>query len=64
MVQLTYIIMRIIISGRAPITNMYETVLFSGFASLVLTMFLKPLQKRANVCKDWSRSQPPLYIYA
>ena len=39
-VQLVLIAMRVIISGRAPITNMYETVLFSGFGSLTLALIL------------------------
>jgi ABC-type transport system involved in cytochrome c biogenesis permease subunit len=28
---------RILISGRAPVTNMYETVMFSGFGALLLS---------------------------
>jgi cytochrome c-type biogenesis protein CcsB len=43
--QLIYIICRIYISGRAPITNMYETVLFSGFASLILAMIIGHFKK-------------------
>jgi cytochrome c-type biogenesis protein CcsB len=43
--QLTLIIFRIIISGRAPITNMYETVMFSGFIALFLSMALGHLKK-------------------
>ena len=38
--QITLIIFRITISGRAPITNMYETVLMSGLGSLVLALIL------------------------
>ena len=34
--QATLIVLRILVSGRAPITNMYETVLFSGFGALAL----------------------------
>jgi ABC-type transport system involved in cytochrome c biogenesis permease subunit len=30
----------VLISGRAPITNMYETVMFSGFGALVLAVGL------------------------
>ena len=45
LVQLIFLIMRVIISGRAPVTNMYETVLFSGFVSLGLTMILGHLKK-------------------
>lgn len=40
LLQLVHIAMRVIISGRAPITNMYETVLFSGFGALVLSLTL------------------------
>lgn len=43
--QLALITLRVIISGRAPITNMYETVLFSGFGSLVLAMILGHFKK-------------------
>jgi cytochrome c-type biogenesis protein CcsB len=32
--------MRIFISGRAPITNMYETVMFSGFGALFLATII------------------------
>ncbi|MGB0454381.1 MAG: cytochrome c biogenesis protein [Bacteriovoracaceae bacterium] len=38
--QITYVIFRVMISGRAPITNMYETVMFSGFAALLLGLFI------------------------
>ena len=44
-VQLTLIALRVIISGRAPITNMYETVLFSGFGSLSLALVLGHFNK-------------------
>ncbi len=43
--QTIFITLRIIISGRAPITNMYETVLFSGYGSLVLAMIIGHLKK-------------------
>ncbi|MFA6235707.1 MAG: cytochrome c biogenesis protein CcsA [Bacteriovorax sp.] len=43
--QLVLIVLRVIISGRAPITNMYETVLFSGFGSLMLALVLGHLKK-------------------
>ncbi len=39
-VQTAIITLRVIISGRAPITNMYETVLFSGFGALILSLFI------------------------
>lgn len=38
------IIFRIIISGRAPMTNMYETVLGAGFISLIVAMVLTRLR--------------------
>ena len=44
-VQLILIALRVTISGRAPITNMYETVLFSGFGSLTLALVLGHLKK-------------------
>jgi cytochrome c-type biogenesis protein CcsB len=36
---------RVYISGRAPITNMYETVLFSGYGSLLLALILGHFKK-------------------
>ncbi len=50
--QLTYITLRIIISGRAPVTNMYETVLFSGFGALILALIIGHLR------------QEKMYLYA
>lgn len=38
--QIVLITFRVIVSGRAPITNMYETVLFSGSGALLLGMLL------------------------
>lgn len=38
--QVIGIVMRIMISGRAPITNMYETVLFSGFGALSIGILI------------------------
>lgn len=32
--------LRVLVSGRAPITNMYETVLFSGFGALVIALII------------------------
>lgn len=43
--QLALITFRVLISGRAPITNMYETVLFSGTGALILAMILGHLKK-------------------
>ena len=45
LVQLVLVSLRVYISGRAPITNMYETVLFSGFGSLVLSLVLGHFKK-------------------
>ena len=39
------ITMRVLISGRAPITNMYETVLFSGFGALVIALIITLFKK-------------------
>jgi cytochrome c-type biogenesis protein CcsB len=32
--------LRVMISGRAPITNMYETVMFSGFGALIISCII------------------------
>lgn len=48
LIQLGAIIIRIMISGRAPITNMYETVLFSGFGALVIAMIIGHIRKDRN----------------
>lgn len=45
LVQLALITIRVLISGRAPITNMYETVMFSGFGALFLSMIVGHLKK-------------------
>lgn len=37
--------LRILVSGRAPITNMYETVLFSGFGALVIALIVFAFKK-------------------
>lgn len=44
-VQLALITIRVMISGRAPITNMYETVMFSGFGALFLSMIVGHYKK-------------------
>ncbi len=46
LVQTIFLVMRIMISGRAPITNMYETVLFSGYGALVLALILGHFKKQ------------------
>jgi cytochrome c-type biogenesis protein CcsB len=43
--QLTAMAMRVMISGRAPITNMYETVMFSGFGALIISIIIFFLRK-------------------
>lgn len=40
MVQVFGMAMRVYISGRAPITNMYETVMFSGFGALAIALII------------------------
>lgn len=40
LLQLTAMVLRVLISGRAPITNMYETVLFSGFGALIFALII------------------------
>ena len=40
MIQVIGMAMRVLISGRAPITNMYETVMFSGFGALVIALMI------------------------
>lgn len=39
-VEIAGITMRVMVSGRAPITNMYETVMFSGFGALIIALFI------------------------
>jgi cytochrome c-type biogenesis protein CcsB len=43
--QIVLVTLRVIISGRAPITNMYETVLVSGLGSLLLAILLGHFKK-------------------
>lgn len=45
LIQITGIILRVLISGRAPITNMYETVLFSGLGALIIAMIIYLVKK-------------------
>jgi cytochrome c-type biogenesis protein CcsB len=44
-IQVLAIILRVIISGRAPVTNMYETVMFSGLGSLILASIISYYRK-------------------
>lgn len=43
--QIIGMTMRVIVSGRAPITNMYETVMFSGFGALVISLAIMYFKK-------------------
>ena len=43
--QIAAMTMRILISGRAPVTNMYETVMFSGFGALVISCIITIYRK-------------------
>lgn len=45
LVQIAGITMRVMISGRAPITNMYETVMFSGFGALFIGTIITIIKK-------------------
>ena len=40
LIEAAGITIRVFISGRAPITNMYETVLFSGFGALFISLLI------------------------
>lgn len=43
--QITSMALRVMISGRAPVTNMYETVMFSGLGALVLALIITAYRK-------------------
>ncbi|MFZ4714376.1 MAG: cytochrome c biogenesis protein [Bacteriovoracaceae bacterium] len=43
--QVVAITMRVMISGRAPITNMYETVMFSGFGAATIALVISLFRK-------------------
>ncbi len=45
LVQTIFIVFRVLISHRAPVTNMYETVLFSGYGSLILSLIIGHFRK-------------------
>lgn len=47
-IQITAITIRVFISGRAPVTNMYETVMFSGLGCLIIGLILTLVLKRKN----------------
>jgi ABC-type transport system involved in cytochrome c biogenesis permease subunit len=46
LIQVILIGLRVYISGRAPITNMYETVLSSGTGGLILSILLAKIHKQ------------------
>jgi ABC-type transport system involved in cytochrome c biogenesis permease subunit len=43
--QITAVTMRVMISGRGPVTNMYETVMFSGLGALVIGCIISLVRK-------------------
>lgn len=45
MMQIAGMTMRVLISGRAPVTNMYETVMFSGFGALIIACIITIYRK-------------------
>ncbi len=45
LLQLTAITFRVLISGRAPITNMYETVMFSGLGALIIGIVIYVIRR-------------------
>ena len=45
LLQTALIVFRILISGRAPITNMYETVMFSGYGAMILALVVGAYRK-------------------
>ena len=43
--EISLIILRVMISGRAPVTNMYETMIFSGLGGLILALVIGHFKK-------------------
>lgn len=43
--QVTFMTIRVMISGRAPVTNMYETVMFSGFGALIISCIIFAMRR-------------------
>lgn len=43
--QITAMAWRVMISGRAPVTNMYETVMFSGFGALIISCIIFAMRR-------------------
>ncbi|MES2525731.1 MAG: cytochrome c biogenesis protein CcsA [Bdellovibrionota bacterium] len=48
LVQIAAMTLRVLISGRAPVTNMYETVMFSGFGALVISSIITLYRKEIS----------------
>lgn len=46
LLQVTAMSIRIFISGRAPITNMYETVMFSGLGCLIFALIIYSMNSK------------------
>lgn len=44
-IQIAAMALRVMISGRAPVTNMYETVMFSGFGALIISCIITLYRK-------------------
>jgi cytochrome c-type biogenesis protein CcsB len=44
-IQIAAMALRVMISGRAPVTNMYETVMFSGFGALIISCIIAFVRK-------------------
>jgi cytochrome c-type biogenesis protein CcsB len=44
-IQIAFMTMRVLISGRAPVTNMYETVMFSCFGALIISCIIFAMRK-------------------
>ncbi len=44
-IQIINITLRVMISGRAPVTNMYETVMFSGLGGLIIALIIFGLRR-------------------
>jgi cytochrome c-type biogenesis protein CcsB len=44
-IQIVNVTLRVMISGRAPVTNMYETVMFSGLGGLIIALIIFALRR-------------------
>lgn len=47
-IEIVAMSIRVMISGRAPVTNMYETVMFSGFGALFLSCIITLYRKEKS----------------